>query len=74
MITTKALIRLPDHDVHVQIDDLGHIQLFKYSEETKQCDFITFEKEQSIEASEWVHEQLPRISYSITAPDGSQIL
>jgi hypothetical protein len=74
MITTKALIRLPYHDVLVQIDDLGHIQLFKYSESTKQCDFITFEQDQSIAASEWVHDLLPRVTYSITSPDGEQIL
>jgi hypothetical protein len=74
MNTTRALIRLPDHDVSVLINDQGLITLFKYSEETNQCDFEIFDSLQSVTASEWVHEPLPRVTYSIKTPDGEQLL
>ena len=74
MIVTKALIRMPNHDVHVQIDDCGIIQLFKYCEDTNQCDFEIFDSLHSVEASEWVHEDLPKIKWSVKASDGSQLM
>ena len=73
MIVTKALIRMPNHDVHVQIDDLGIIQLFKYCEDTNQCDFEIFDSMHSVAASEWVHDLLPTIQYSINASVSNQI-
>ena len=44
MIISKALIRLPDHEVSVQIEDTGRIVLFKQRSSTNQCDFAVFQK------------------------------
>lgn len=74
MIISKALIRLPEHEVSVQIEDTGRIVLFKQRAGTKQCDFAVFQSGQGVEASEWVHESLPSVHYQITTAEGEQLL
>lgn len=70
MIHTKAVMRYPQYNVHIEIDDSGRIQLFKYNQ--SQCDFGVFYT--ADEASEFMLEPLPSIQYKVLDSDGEQLL
>jgi hypothetical protein len=58
MITTKVVIQLPTHTAHVQVDDRGVIQVFKYTQSN--CDFAIFDHGSNLDASDYITEPLPR--------------
>ena len=70
MIHTKAVMRYPYYNVHIEIDDSGRIQLFKYNHD--QCDFGVFYS--ADEASDFMLEPLPSIHYKIIDENGDHLL
>ena len=50
MIKTKAVIQFNSHTSHIQVDDRGVIQVFKYHNQS--CDFDVFEDQ--YEASDYI--------------------
>ena len=52
MITTKCVIRFTTHTSHVQVDQRGIIQVFKYTD--RACDFDVFNSDIQYEASDYI--------------------
>ena len=50
MIKTRAVIRFTTHTAHIQVDDRGTIQIFKYHD--RSCDFDIFQDQ--LEASDYI--------------------
>lgn len=50
MIKTRAVIRFTTHTAHIQVDDRGTIQIFKYHD--RSCDFDIFLDQ--LEASDYI--------------------
>ena len=66
MIVTKCIINLGSHSAHVQVDDRGLIQVFKYNSHS--CDFDIFSHDEQLAASDYIITALPTTYYSVTVP------
>ena len=67
MITTKCLIRFTTHTAVITVNDLGTINVFKYSSRT--CDFDVFDSDSQFEAGDYILEPLEDSCYYISFPD-----
>jgi hypothetical protein len=63
MFTSRCLIKFPTHQSHITVDTMGHIHVFKYSNQT--CDFDVFTEEDQFAASDYILSPLPSICYRV---------
>jgi hypothetical protein len=66
MILTKCIIRFTSHTAHVQVDDRGVVQVFKYG--SRSCDFDVFAEHEQLEASDYILVPPTEVYYYVTFP------
>jgi hypothetical protein len=66
MITTKCVIRFVTHTAHIQVDERGSIQVFKYG--SRSCDFDVFAEREQYEASDYILVPPSDTYYYVTFP------
>jgi hypothetical protein len=67
MIVTKCVIRFTTHTAHIQVDDRGVIQVFKYG--SRACDFDVFPESDQLDASDYILVPPNEVYYYVTFPD-----
>ena len=56
-------LKMGDQCVHLRVTH-DRIHCFKYNSRT--CDFAVFDRDDYLEASDWIQEFLPTITYQVT--------